>query len=235
LHPQKNSKYLDMAKQITGKKDWDKRKPTEMAAKALYKVSKMTANTNFPTPEVPLTGAGSLTVAANLVNTLYAARNDNPENKTNFKNAVNDLDEKLTLQMSYVSYVAGGVATIIQSGGFVATTNGRTVAVRLGDTPTPKLTPMGGNRVKSVVAKMPGSKIMTHIFFTDPESIISVDIDTISCMSTNGGSFFICSGSNNKEMGGLTANKKVYCCAVGKNKVGYGNLSAITSTGVLGS
>src|ERR1700722_8452402 len=221
-----------MAKIIGAKKTWSRTKPTEMAAFGLNSVRMMTGNSSYLTPKIPLS---DMTDSCDLVNELYPNRNDGDENKTDDKEAVDDLETKLQKQQAYVTEQAGGVTLVIESAGFVATTNGRKTVVRLGDTPTPKLKPMGGNRMKSRVKKVAGATSYVFIFFDDPDSIISADIDTITCISADGGSFSFCYGGGFNEMGGFTANKKIYCIAICKNKVGYGNLSAITSSGVLGN
>ena len=223
-----------MGKKIVAKKSWSKRKYLAMGAFAKSVGTGLTGNADFTTPAPPI-APGALTIAGQLVIDLYSNRLNGPTNKTNFKAAIKDCDDKLHLNVDYISEQAGGSALKIQSTNCIASTNVATPAVRLGDTPTPALKALGGNRMKSTVKKMLGSKSMTHIFYTDKDSIITVDVDTISMMSTTGGSFFMTTGGLTKEMGGFSANKKIYCCAVAKNKVGYGNLSASTSSGVLGN
>ena len=203
-----------------------------MASIATNSVAKMTGNPDMttPSPKVPLL---DMTESANAVTEQYADRFNGPMNKENFKNAVNDLDLKLHEQLGYASNQADGIALIIDSAGFAATTNARKVAVRLGDTNTPKLKTMGNGKMKSTIVRMEGAKEYVHIFFHDPNSIIIVTRNTISCMSANGGSFSMVSGKLKEVMEGFTPNKKIYACAVARNKRGYGNLSAIISSGVL--
>ena len=221
-----------MPKKIIALKNWKKRAYLAMGAIAKSIATGLTGNANFTTPAPPVTPV-ALAAAGQLVIDLHPTRNNGPSNKTTFKNAVNDCNDKMVLDVDYISEQAGGDALKIESANCVASTNTKVTPVRLGNTPTPALKPLGGNRVQSKVKKMVGSKMMTHIFYDDPESVITVDIDTISMTSAHGGSFFMTSGSLTKEMGGFTANKKIYCVTVGKNKVGYGNLSSPNSTGVL--
>ena len=221
-----------MPKKIIAKKTWRKKRYLQMGTYAKNNATKMTGNANFLLP-VPPVAVGAMTIAGQLVIDLYPNRNDSLANKDAFKSAVDDCDDKLHLQIDYVSEQSGGDATKIISAGCIPSTNAVTVAVRLGNTPTPAFKALGGGRMKSKVAKVPGATSYMRIFFDDPESILNVDVDTISCVSANGGSFFFCDGKLTREMGGFTANKKIYGACVCKNNMGYGNLSAITSSGVL--
>ncbi|MEI6815550.1 MAG: hypothetical protein WCL14_02980 [Bacteroidota bacterium] len=223
-----------MGKKIVAKKSWSKRKYLAMGAFAKSVGTGLTGNADFTTPAPPI-APGALTIAGQLVIDLYSNRLNGPTNKTNFKAAIKDCDDKLHLNVDYISEQAGGSALKIESTNCVASTNSYTHAVRLGTTPTPALKALGGNRMKSTVKKMLGATSYVHIFYTDKDSIITVDVDAISCMSAVGGSFSFCNGGVSREMGGFTANKKIYCCTVAKNAAGYGNLSASTSSGVLGN
>jgi hypothetical protein len=219
-----------MPKQIVVKITWSVKKPLLMASFAKEVATDMTGNATYPQPPVK---PSDLADAAELVIKTYALRNNGAEAKTNFENALSDLDNMLHLQEEYVSHVAAGDTLKIESAGFVATTNERNAAVRPEAPNASKLTALGGGRLKSSVNKVIGATDYTHIFYTDPDSIIVLDQFHISFSSAKGGKFIVATGGLYEEVSGLPELTKAYVIVVAHNSAGYSNASPAVSIGVI--
>lgn len=79
-------------------------------------VTKMTGNSNFPTPDVPL---AQITTGANTLETKYnAAAGGGKQQKAEMRAARKALDDLLRKQALYVERIAGGNEAVILGSGF---------------------------------------------------------------------------------------------------------------------
>jgi len=210
---------------IKVKVSWLKTQSLKMAGFAHGTVTKMTDNTNFPSPAIDLT---VIDAAASRVETAWANRKNGQSAKDELTNAQNDLNAKLHTQANYVTQTAAGNVTIIHSGGWESTKSDKTPSTIPNATNTPVITSLSGGGIKSKVLTISGATTYTHILVIDGDfnvtiqnGIITVPAGTIA--------YIITGGKTTEIFPGLTPLKKVYVAVIANNAAGSSSLSPVAS------
>ena len=143
---------------------WTKSDPLGMASIADNSVTKMTGNTDVPTPPVTLKDEQ---IASDLVKTTFPDRLGDADQRIAASNAVDDLDAILHQQTGYVNVQAQGSEKVINGCGFDATSDERTKATVTDQIKSMKLTPKVGGSVKLLVEIPIGATGLFYVVFTN--------------------------------------------------------------------
>jgi hypothetical protein len=127
-------------------------------------VSRMTGNTSFPTPDVPLT---QLTTATNNLETAYnAAQGGGKQQKAAMRAAEVILNDLLHKQAAYVDRIAAGNETLILGAGFECTAQPKSADL-------PEFTVKNGEKSGEMILKhkgVKGAKVWVWRYCKDPLS-----------------------------------------------------------------
>ncbi len=206
---------------------WVRNSALDIVSFALNIVTKMTDNTNFPKPKVPLT---ELSDAAHRLEDAYASRKNGMDGKLEYEAALDGLNERLYSQASYVNDIAAGNAQIIASSGFEPSNNAR-VPATIPVTPNPpKVKPLGNGIMSISTDKVSGaSSYLYVIFLGDDVFNITVQDDYILMPPSTIKTIIIPEGGLREDIRGLVPGTKVHVQVLAQNTAGKSPFSAMVS------
>jgi len=215
-------------KLITVLISWVRSSALDIASFATNIVTKMTGNSYFTTPKVPL---ADIAAAADRLEKAYTNRKNGQAGKLEYEAALDGLNEKLYSQASYVNGIANGNAIIISSSGFVPSNNERVTATVPTTPNSPKLKTEAGGILHIAVDKVAGADSYLYVLFLGDDTFnIGVQDDYIMMPSTTIKTIIIPDGGMREDIRGLLPGTKVHVQVLAQNTAGKSPFSALVSS-----
>lgn len=185
-----------MAKQIVVRISWSVKYPLKMFSLANYVIAQLTQNKSlFPKPTITV---ADLKTKTGLCIEAYNKRKNGALAKEEYTNKINELNDLLHEEASYVNSIAKGNVETILSSGFEPISNESKKPSLPSSPKSLTLQTLGNGGLKITVSKVADAKNYLFVVFTDTVSEIEVDNKSI-VVSANPDKVIIVSSSKISE------------------------------------